>query len=107
MRPADQPAIPAALKALLAAVPDNRLRELVLELLLNGSSPSAHPVRKRRRGWPKGKPRGRRGSTRASGLGPHHEGLPPKARAAAAIAAHPGKSNREIADGTGVSVQTA
>jgi hypothetical protein len=102
-----QPTSP--LHALIAAVPDEALRELVLELLLNGSSPSAHPVRRRRRGWPKGKPRGRRPSTRAQDEGStraHHEGLPPKARAAAAIAAHPEKTNRAIAEEIGVSVQT-
>jgi transposase len=96
-----QPTSP--LHALIAAVPDNRLRELVLELLQNGAAQTAPPateVRRRRRGWPKGKPRGRRGSTRA------HQGLPPKARAAQAIAVHPEKTNRAIADEIGVSEQT-
>jgi hypothetical protein len=75
----------------------------VLELLQNGAAQTAPPateVRRRRRGWPKGKPRGRRGSTRA------HQGLPPKARAAQAIAVHPEKTNRAIADEIGVSEQT-
>lgn len=94
---------PSFLQALLAAVPDKALRPLVLELL-NGAAetaPPATPVRRRRRGWPKGKPRGRRPSTRAQ-----EEALPPKARAAQAIAAHPEKTNRAIAEEIGVSVQT-
>jgi hypothetical protein len=70
----------------------------VLELLLNGAAetpatPSQKRNTKRRRGWPKGKPRGR-------------QALSPKARAAAAIAAHPEKTNRAIAEEIGVSAQT-
>lgn len=59
------------LHTLIAAVPDKALRPLVLELMRNGAAETApaavDPPRratKRRRGWPKGKPRGRRGRPR-------------------------------------------
>jgi hypothetical protein len=109
--PMRQPAATSPLHTLIAAVPVEALRSLVLELLLDGAAETSAPSQKRdghhaaapfdqrsgrsgrRRGWPKGKPRG----------GP---GLPPRARAAAAIAAHPEKTNRAIADEIGVSVQT-
>jgi hypothetical protein len=132
-----QPTVTSPLHALVAAVPADRLRELVLELLNGSIAPKpapATPVRrraaKRRRGWPLGKPRrprsqsraGRRGSTRAAGpdgspekrvgrrrkvpAKASHEGKPPRARAIAAVTAHPEKSNRAIADQIGVSTQT-
>jgi transposase len=98
-----QPAATSPLHTLVAAVPVSALRELVLELLQNGAAETSAPSQKRnsrhqaaakrRRGCPKGKPRGQ-------------QALSPRARAAAAIAAHPGQSNRAIADEIGVSVQT-
>jgi hypothetical protein len=57
----------AALRTLIAAIPDDRLRELVLELMLNGlaasapAAPAEAPaLAKRRGGWPRGRRRGAR-----------------------------------------------
>jgi hypothetical protein len=63
-----QPAIPSTLHTLIAALPDEALRPLVLALLQNGATtPAALPARaaqpvakKRPHGWPKGKLRGPR-----------------------------------------------
>jgi hypothetical protein len=72
MRPrADSPAITSALYTILAHVPDDRLRQLLLILLstiADAPAPAAAEAvpekprtmkRRSRRGWPKGKPRGR------------------------------------------------
>jgi hypothetical protein len=60
-----------ALRSLIAAIPDERLREFVLEVLLAGlpAAPASArakapatpaPAAKRPRGWPRGRPRGPR-----------------------------------------------
>ena len=60
-----------ALRSLISAMPDDRLREFVLEVLLAGltAAPASArakapatpaPAAKRSRGWPRGRPRGRR-----------------------------------------------
>jgi hypothetical protein len=78
MRPPSTTPTTSALVALVAALPDEALRPLLLELLNGASASAGEPapagalapeVRKRRRGWPKGKPRGRRPSTRAQDEG--------------------------------------
>ena len=48
MRAAD----PATLRALIAAIPEDRLRELVLELLLTGPTAAWSSPSRMRGGWP-------------------------------------------------------
>ena len=49
----------ATLRAMIAAVPDDRLRSLFADIVLGTAAPepSVTPRRTRRGGWPKGKPR--------------------------------------------------
>jgi hypothetical protein len=59
------------LQAIVAAIPDDRLRPLLMELLQNGAAPKALPAQtpatpmptKRRGGWPAGRKRGRPSKT--------------------------------------------
>jgi hypothetical protein len=67
MRPRAIPPATSALYTLISAVPPERLRELVLTLMLDGAAPAeAAPAprrgaaKRRKPGWPKGRKRGPR-----------------------------------------------